>query len=189
MRTSCCYGHGWWGEWPGTGSPLDPVMVSRVIVPPPVEPLTLAEVRLDRAIDNDLQDELLTRAIKSAREYVEGLAGVSLVTQTREVNLTRYTAGDLDLPFGPVQSIVTTTGTGPFVVQYVAGYPPIPGAAPEDPVNYTSNIPSSFKSAMLLLIGTWFENRENTIVGTISSELELGVHALIGWYRHRLGMA
>ncbi|SDO72583.1 Phage gp6-like head-tail connector protein [Halomonas shengliensis] len=39
-------------------------------------------------------------------------------------------------------------------------------------------------TAMLLLIGHWFENREAVVIGTITSELPLAVEALIAPYRH-----
>lgn len=39
-------------------------------------------------------------------------------------------------------------------------------------------------TAMLLLIGHWFENRESVVVGTITSELPMAVQALISPYRH-----
>lgn len=39
-------------------------------------------------------------------------------------------------------------------------------------------------TAMLLLIGHWFENREAVVVGSTTSELPMAVEALIAPYRH-----
>lgn len=39
-------------------------------------------------------------------------------------------------------------------------------------------------TAMLLIIGTWYANRESVVVGSISSELPMGVKSLIEPYRH-----
>ncbi len=39
-------------------------------------------------------------------------------------------------------------------------------------------------TAMLLLIGHWYANRESVVVGTITSELPMAVEALIAPYRH-----
>lgn len=39
-------------------------------------------------------------------------------------------------------------------------------------------------TAMLLIIGTWYANRESVVVGSISSELPMGVKALVEPYRH-----
>lgn len=86
-------------------------MYSRVIVEPPVEPLTLAEVKVDRAVDHDEHDDLLTVLIKGAREHVERYCVLSLITQTREAAFDSFTC-NLQLPYGPVQEIVS--------VEYVA---------------------------------------------------------------------
>ena len=50
---------------------------------------------------------------------------------------------------------------------YLAGY----GAA--------ADVPDSVKAAIKLLVGNWYENREQTIVGTISSPLPFGVRELL----------
>lgn len=39
-------------------------------------------------------------------------------------------------------------------------------------------------TAMLLLIGHWYANRESVVVGTITSELPMAVESLISPYRH-----
>ncbi|MFT7337626.1 MAG: hypothetical protein ACI92B_000948 [Marinobacter maritimus] len=39
-------------------------------------------------------------------------------------------------------------------------------------------------TAMLLLIGHWFVNRESVVIGTITAELPMAVDALITPYRH-----
>tara|TARA_R110000850_G_scaffold264606_1_gene393786 strand:+ start:27334 stop:27681 length:348 start_codon:yes stop_codon:yes gene_type:complete len=39
-------------------------------------------------------------------------------------------------------------------------------------------------TAMLLLIGHWYANRESVVVGTITSELPMAVDSLILPYRH-----
>ncbi|MBY5942774.1 head-tail connector protein [Halomonas sp. DP5N14-9] len=41
----------------------------------------------------------------------------------------------------------------------------------------------SVRTAMLLLIGHWYENREAVVVGTITSEVPMAVEALIQPYR------
>lgn len=39
-------------------------------------------------------------------------------------------------------------------------------------------------TAMLLLIGHWYESREAVVIGSISSELPMAVEALLTPYRH-----
>lgn len=79
-------------------------MFSRVIVAPPVEPLTLTEVKLDRAVEHSLHDDLLTALIKTARSYVEDYCTLSLIYQTRELILDAF-SNSVEIPYGPVQSV------------------------------------------------------------------------------------
>ena len=179
-------------EWPGTGMTMLQAgaysalsLPSTVVVPPAVEPVTLAEVKLDRRVDHALDDALLTALIQAAREYCERYTGSSLVTQTREVITPLYVEG-MALPFGPVQSVTAPPETeAPFTVQYVAGYPPTDDIPPD----YAANVPASIKVAMKLLIGHWYENREASVTGVTNAVVELGVRALLDFYRRRLGMA
>jgi uncharacterized phiE125 gp8 family phage protein len=41
------------------------------------------------------------------------------------------------------------------------------------------DVPDGIKMAMLSLIGHWYTNREAVVVGTISSSIEMAVHALL----------
>ena len=52
-------------------------------------------------------------------------------------------------------------------IQFTCGY----GAA--------ADVPATIKNGMLLLIANWYENREQTIVGTIATQLPWGVEACI----------
>ena len=44
-------------------------------------------------------------------------------------------------------------------------------------------VPTSIIQAMKLLIGSWYESREATLIGTISSTLDFTLDALLGPYR------
>jgi uncharacterized phiE125 gp8 family phage protein len=198
-------------------------MYSRVIVAPPVEPVTLAEAKLDRAIDHSLHDDLLTGLIQAAREYCENFCQRSIITQTRETSFDAFDTV-LELPYGPVQeitaveyvagdgtvtaitdyeaniygdvaSIVASYGTlwpstvgatlNVVTVRYIAGYAAVAGS----PTDYRSNVPQSFRTAIKLLVGNWYENREASVTGTINTSLEFGLQALLFPYRMRKGMA
>jgi hypothetical protein len=185
----CCRGPGY--EFAGVPEPLQGWDVSYVVVPPPVEPLTLDEVKLYHRIDQDLEDSEITRLIKSARQYVEEWLGSSLVTQTREINARFYTTG-MHLPFGPVQSIESATpiegASTAQLVRYVCGFPPVDPLA--DPIDYIGNIPEPIKTAMQLLIGELYENREVTVIGTLApSPLPFALEAQLEFYRLRRGFA
>ncbi len=60
----------------------------------------------------------------------------------------------------------------PITVRYVAGY----GGNP-------SNVPDAIRSAILLLIGNLYEHREDTVIGTITSQLPIGARHLMDPYR------
>jgi uncharacterized phiE125 gp8 family phage protein len=50
-------------------------------------------------------------------------------------------------------------------------------------------VPGDIKSAILLLIGTFYAQRESMVVGTIASRLPWGVEELLRQHRVQLGMA
>ena len=58
------------------------------------------------------------------------------------------------------------------LVTYDAGYGTQPGTVPGD-----------LRSAILLLAGHWFENRESVVVGTAASEVPLTIERLLSRYR------
>lgn len=68
-------------------------------------------------------------------------------------------------------------------VRYNVGYT-IPSDSPS-----IQPFPSTIRSAMLLLIGHWYENREAVIIGTIQSPLSFAVESLLLPYRLRLSLA
>lgn len=67
-------------------------------------------------------------------------------------------------------------------ITYVAGYT-LPGDCPQ-----AYPLPSAIRSAMLLMIGNWYENREANVIGTIVAELPLGVQSLLWPFRLSLGV-
>ncbi|WP_193336171.1 head-tail connector protein [Devosia beringensis] len=74
-------------------------------------------------------------------------------------------------------------------VQVKAGYSTTPAVEadpeaepPVEAVPAVSTVPAALKVAILLLVGTWFDNREATVSGN-SSELPFAVNALIAPFR------
>ncbi len=79
-------------------------------------------------------------------------------------------AGQIVPVFG--ESFPVTRGViNAVTIRFVAGY----GAA--------AAVPASIKTAMKLLIAHWYEHRESVNVGNISSEIPLGVTALLWPYK------
>jgi uncharacterized phiE125 gp8 family phage protein len=69
--------------------------------------------------------------------------------------------------YGTTWPSIRSGTLNPVEIQFVAGY----GAA--------SAVPATIKNGMLLLIANWFENREQSIVGTVVNELPWGVEACV----------
>jgi hypothetical protein len=181
-----------WAAVPGMGAGL--VLDSSVVTPPAVPPLSLAEVKLAHKIEFDDEDSYITALILAATDYTERYLGLSLVTQTRSASMAAWPAdapmAAKLLPYGPVQEITAVDGdTPPYVVTYVAGYPPTDPEPPAEP-DLTANIPAGIKQAMQLQIGTWFENRENDVIGTsVGGTLSIAVRQLLDFHRARRGFA
>jgi hypothetical protein len=178
-----------WAAMPGMGAGL--VLDTAVTVPPAVPPLTLEEVKLAHRIDGATEDSYITALIQAATDYCEAYTGLSFVTQTRTATMAAWPADAPNasalLPFGPVQEVTGVEGdTAPFVVTYVAGFPPNEA----DPPDLAANVPAGIKQAMQLLIGDWYEHRENAVVGTtVGGTLPVAVRALLDFHRVRRGFA
>jgi len=78
---------------------------------PEAEPVTLVEVKSQVHITHDLQDDTLTSYIKAARELAEDYQRRSYITQTWDIVLDCYPAGEIALLRGPVISVESVTVT------------------------------------------------------------------------------
>lgn len=70
-------------------------------------------------------------------------------------------------------------------IQFIAGYP----ATTDSPPDLAGNVPAQVKAGMLLMIGAWYDQREDFVVGTIVQNLPFGSDNLFRPYRVQLGMA
>lgn len=71
-----------------------------------VEPILLAEAKLHRRIDIDVEDNLITGQLKAVRERVEQLISRRLINQTLTWTLDRFPFGrELRIPVAPVSAI------------------------------------------------------------------------------------
>lgn len=80
-----------------------------IIIPPAVEPITLAQARAQCRVDADVTDEddLLQLCIEDATEACEGLLRRPLIERTVERVLDLFPAQEIELAYGPVRSIVS----------------------------------------------------------------------------------
>ena len=147
---------------------LSPVLVTA----PTAQPISLADAKLHLRVDGEDEDGLIQAQIEAATAYLDGYTGIlgrCLMPQTwsQEYEVAN---GDLVLPLGPVASVTSVTGSftgyrllkdgrGHFLrLNDGAAWPD--GAVTVQFVAGADTVPSPIKAAILLHIGTLYENRE-----------------------------
>jgi uncharacterized phiE125 gp8 family phage protein len=218
---------GFWDFRPPWIRPARPTSIRwalRQSVAPTVEPIDLAKAKAHLRVDITDDDPLIEDIIGTARDYCEGMTGVSMLTQTWQLYLDRFPLGDrpeywpwsaqpgaILLPRYPVQavtSIVYTDSTGApttvaptdYALDTVSTIPRIvpasnkswPGSsfAPLNAVQVTftagylniAALPPKARQAMYLLIGLYYANREDIVIGTrlVAITVPKAVDALLG---------
>jgi hypothetical protein len=78
--------------------------------------------------------------------------------------------------------------SGAVSVTYRAGYPTVPAEAGPPEVPARSTVPEDIKAAIKLFVGAWYENREESIIGTIGAQLPetVATSAILAKYRRIL---
>lgn len=190
-------------------------MALKLITAPAAEPVSTSEAKSHLRVDTTADDTYIGTLITVARQNVESHLRRSLINQTWEVVLDAFPAGVIRLPKPPLASVtsikytddegnestyssanyvvdsdtepgrvvlksgqtwpaVTLAAANGVRVRYVAGY----GAA-------GSNVPQAIRQAILLVIGSLYENREDVLVaqGVSIGVLPFGVVALLAPYR------
>ena len=190
-------------------------MALTLVTGPAVEPVSRDEAKAHLRVDLSDDDTLIDSLITAARVHVEQHLRRALVTQTWDLVLDCFPAGrEIRLPLPPLASVTSISytddgggagsvdageyvvdtdrepgrlvlksgGTWPAVtlrevagvrVRYVAGY------------GNAAAVPGPIKQAILLLVGTLYENREDTLVaqGVTVMRLPFGVEALLMPYK------
>lgn len=186
-----------------------------VVTPPTEFPLSLSEALLHLRLDEAYAGASLVQTyLEAAQGWVEEAISRRFGPQTWRLSLDRWPSGrTITLPFPPliqVQSVryYDTAGVDQLLAASlytvdVAGFAGrvvlIDGALwpnlqrrpaavrVEFQCGYSAGrVPGALKSAMLLLLGHLYENREQSISGTIINDIPMGVEALIGPYRAAL---
>lgn len=165
-------------------------MIRNVVVPPLLEPVSLAEAKLHLRVDGDAENTLVASLIAAARERVEAFTQRTLMRQTLDLVFDGFEDElVLGAPLASVASISyvdpdgvlqTLPGTEYAVVAPTAEPAP-PGlvrpaagkvwpatAVRRDAVTVravlgqaeASKVPASIRAAILLLVGDLFANRE-----------------------------
>ncbi|WP_180897670.1 head-tail connector protein [Martelella soudanensis] len=81
-----------------------------LITPPAEEPVSLSEAKAFMRLDGSEEDEFVAALIVAAREYLESVSGLALVTQTWRLYRDTWPAsGMISLAHGPVQAVDQVT--------------------------------------------------------------------------------
>lgn len=153
-------------------------------------------------------DDLITRQIKTARQYVEDYIGGCLITQTIQEYFDEFPCNYLELARFPIISIISVTYTDSdgdtqtwAATNYntdkvskmgrIAPKPSKTWPTNDDSLNsieieYTAgygaadDVPEVYKDAMLLTVGHLFENREDRVHTLPTRVLDL-LHRRANW--------
>lgn len=155
-------------------------------VQPVVEPISLAEAKDFMRIDPDynFDDAIISIMISANREYLEQELGLSLVPKIGlKYKYTKpccgYRGTGIYLPYGPVNSAIATYNTDGSNYELVNEgpdeyYPYYRFSASVNVVynagNWEGNFPASLKLALLMMVATNYENRENFVIGETVNE-------------------
>jgi len=164
--------------------------MSNIVTPPSEEPITLEEVRDHLRIDSTDQDATMTGYLVAARVLAELWCRRAFITQTRDLWLEAWPCADrIEIPSPPLQSVTwvkyydtanaaNTMSTSDYLVnsyqepgQVVLAYGkswPSATLRPGPAINVRyvagygtpSQVPAIYKQAILLIVGHFFENRE-----------------------------
>lgn len=180
-----------------------------VVTAPDAEPVSLTEAKSHLRVEHDTDDDLINALIIAAREWVENYLNRAIITQTRKLTIDRFPLCPLRLSGRPIQEISSIkyidsdgaegtvdsgeyylTDSGEVALDYGGQWPSVTLRGPES-INITyvcgygdnsSSVPQCVRQAVLLLIGTWYENREGSMLSSSQSyqnEIPFGVRELL----------
>lgn len=182
---------------------------------PTTPPVSVAEAKRQISLVGDELDAYVAQLIEVATETAEHWTGRALTTQTWRLTLDEFPC-EIYLPRPPLLAVTTVEyvdANGALQTLSAANYlvasdkqPAVVTAAYNTiwpvtrsqreavRVTYTagyganaSDVPLGIRHAILLLVATWFANREAVVTGTISTELSLSVAALLDGYKTGAG--
>jgi len=165
-----------------------------IVTPPSEEPITVQEAKDHLRVDIIDDDALIALYITAAREWCEAFLRRAMITQTFDLTLDQWPCkNQIQLPRPPLQSVtsvtyidqdnvsytfdstdyyVVTGSPGRLVLNNNASWPSetlrdVAGITIRFVAGYglAASVPELFKSAIKLMVGDLYENRESTIVG------------------------
>lgn len=183
----------------------------KVITPPSVEPLTLAEVKARLSINDTLDDADITAHITAAREAAESYTGLALIDTEIELALDAFPS-EIALPIMPVSSITSVTyQDADNVTQALAAsdyvfddYSPIHRIVPASGVDWPdtydtinavrvkftagygaagSDVPEAIRNALLIAVGHWIRFQAEAESGVGPTRMPMQFFDLLNPYR------
>ena len=170
------------------------------VIPPTVEPVSLAEAKKHLRVDLTDDDELIADLISVAREHVEDVTRRAILTQTWDICLQAWPYGSfVVIPYGCLQSVdsikwrdfdgiehtliegddylVERNGEKLGRVVMLPSWP-VGGLYPSNPITIRftcgwtspSLVPSRIKSAIKLLCADLYERRGDAVIGQSVTE-------------------
>lgn len=178
----------------------------KVTTGPAEEPVTLQEIKLHSRIDTLEDDDLLKGLISAARQQVEQLSNLRLVTQTLAYSIDELPDNGIIYLTGPVQSVEsieyydlagnlqewdpelyqvdTSANPGRVMPAYDEDWPDVIDDYNSFIVNYVagygaaSAVPAILKQAIKMLVGYWYNQRE-AVSETQGYEVPYAVESIV----------
>jgi len=178
---------------------------------PATEPVSISEAKKHCRVDYVADDSYINDLVAVARRRVESMTGRQLVTATYELRMDEWYEMIL-LPRPPVQSVTkieyvdgdgttttvssgtyntdTDSETGRITEAHGEAWPTARDVVNAVTVTYdagyggsASDVPADIRHAMKLLIGHYYEQREQVTVRGVPREIPRGVSALLSPYK------
>lgn len=186
-----------------------------LVTPPAVEPVSVADVKAHLRVDIDDDDTLLGGLITAAREWCEMFTWRAFIEQTWDYGLGGWPARAIAVPRPNLLSVTSVTyydeanasavfnsanyyvdtlsKPGRIVLNAGSNWPsatlrPVNGVIVRFVAGFGdegTDVPEAIRTAIKLLVGDLYENRESTIVaqGVSVVDAPFGVKALLMPYR------
>jgi hypothetical protein len=162
-------------------------MTPYLVAPPVSQPVTLEEAKLHLRVDHDDEDALISGLILGAVGHLDGWRGVlgrAIMPQTWAVSVD--CAGEYQLPMPDVTAammggdalVVRLTEGGALVTATDAGIIEFSCALAAE------QLPVA-KTLVLLLVGSWYSNRDAVAVGVSVAEMPMAAQMLTATLRWR----
>ena len=174
----------------------------KIITPATAPIIPLADVKLHLKVDTSTDDAYITSLIAAAANVIQHRTQSSVGEQTLELGLDEFPPGAIELPRGPVTSVVsvryydsaevlqiisptdyvldTYSETSWLLPGYGLVWPETLRVANAVLVRYVAgSVSESVRAAILLLVGHWHENRQAVSSTPGAMELPMGVAALL----------